>query len=92
MIAGIGIIPSTEFLRSSGISLTSHGFVNVDRHMRVLNAETREPIENVFAGGDIAMYPQMYVVLFVYLLVCLVYLSSSFLAQQCDRKLIWFQS
>lgn len=59
MIAGIGIIPATEFLRGSGISMTSHGFVNVDRHMRVLSANTKEPIGNVFAGGDIAMYPQM---------------------------------
>lgn len=58
VIAGIGIIPATEYLRNSGVSLTSHGFVNVDRHMRVLKADTKQPVPNVFAGGDIAMFPQ----------------------------------
>lgn len=60
MIAGVGVIPSTEFLGDSGISLTSHGFVNVDRYMRCMKKDSdgKDVFENIYAAGDIAMYPQ----------------------------------
>nr|CAB3220717.1 apoptosis-inducing factor 3-like [Phallusia mammillata] len=59
VIAGVGVIPSTEFLKDTGMSLTSHGFVNVDKHLRIVKAGTEgEVFENIFAAGDIAMFPQ----------------------------------
>ena len=57
MVAGVGVIPSTEFLKDSGVSLTKQGFVNVDKHLRVKSTED-QIIPNVFAAGDIVMYPQ----------------------------------
>ena len=55
-MTGVGVVPATEFLKNSKLSMTRHGFVEVDRHMRVLNEE-KEPFNNVYAGGDIAFFP-----------------------------------
>ena len=55
-MTGVGVAPATEFLKNSQLSMTIHGFVEVDRHMRVLNEE-KEPFSNVYAGGDIAFFP-----------------------------------
>lgn len=61
-MAGVGVIPSTELLESSGLSMTKQGFVNVDRYLRAINISNNQPFSNVYAGGDIAMFPQMLVV------------------------------
>ena len=61
MIAGVGVKPATDFLKGSGISMSKHGFVNVDRHMRVLQEDGEKPFSNVYAGGDIAFFPLKYV-------------------------------
>uniref|UniRef100_H2Z8R5 Rieske domain-containing protein n=1 Tax=Ciona savignyi TaxID=51511 RepID=H2Z8R5_CIOSA len=59
VIAGVGMIPATEFLKDNGMSISSHGFLNVDKHMRVLkSSDAGEVFENIFAAGDIAMFPQ----------------------------------
>ncbi|XP_078492604.1 apoptosis-inducing factor 3-like [Ciona intestinalis] len=60
VIAGVGMIPATEFLKDTGIQISSHGFVGVDRHMRALKSSgDGEIFENIYAAGDIAMFPQM---------------------------------
>ena len=71
MVAGIGVNPCTDFLKDSGISLSEHGFINVDQHLRVQEGRTSLPtkrncskqkliafIPDVFAAGDVVMYPQ----------------------------------
>ncbi|KAF5279943.1 hypothetical protein FQR65_LT15125 [Abscondita terminalis] len=49
-ILGIGSTLNTEFLKGSGISMTSYGAVDVNEYL-----QTNVP--NVFAGGDIAFAP-----------------------------------
>ncbi|XP_046442714.1 apoptosis-inducing factor 3-like isoform X2 [Daphnia pulex] len=50
LVAGLGVLPSTEFLRDSEIVLDSRGFVPVDEHMRT-------NCRDVYAVGDIASFP-----------------------------------
>ena len=61
VVAGVGVKPATDFLKDSGISLTKHGFVNVDKHMRVLQEGGQKPLADIYAGGDIAFFPLKYV-------------------------------
>ncbi|XP_074637189.1 apoptosis-inducing factor 3-like isoform X1 [Acropora palmata] len=48
-VQGVGVIPSTDFLKNSGVSLSSRGDVIVDKYMKAR--------EGVFASGDIAHFP-----------------------------------
>ena len=63
LVAGVGVIPSTAFLQketSSTISMTKQGFVNTDKYLRVLDTNNKV-IPDVYAAGDIVMYPQKFV-------------------------------
>lgn len=48
-VQGVGVVPSTDFLKNSGVSLSSRGDVIVDKYMKAR--------EGVFASGDIAHFP-----------------------------------
>lgn len=48
-VQGVGVIPSTDFLKNSGVPLSNHGDVIVDKYMKAC--------EGVFAAGDIAHFP-----------------------------------
>lgn len=50
LVAGLGVLPSTDFLRDSEIILDSRGFVPVDERMRT-------NCSDVYAVGDIASFP-----------------------------------
>jgi len=50
LIAGIGVEPTTNFIRNSGIKLDERGFILVNSHM-----QTSDPF--VYACGDIAVFP-----------------------------------
>ncbi|KAF8150754.1 flavoprotein [Crassisporium funariophilum] len=56
VIMGVGVAPATEFLKGSGIELEKDGGVKVDKYMRV---KSGKDTRNVFAIGDIAVYPQL---------------------------------
>jgi len=49
-VMGIGVVPATEFLKDSGITLTQRGFVTVNKKM-----ETN--VADVYAAGDIVEFP-----------------------------------
>ncbi|XP_071479578.1 apoptosis-inducing factor 3-like [Diadema antillarum] len=49
-ILGVGVTPATDFLRDSGINMTSGGAVVVDKYLK-----TNKP--NIYAAGDIASFP-----------------------------------
>ncbi|RDB26297.1 Apoptosis-inducing factor 1 [Hypsizygus marmoreus] len=55
VIMGVGVAPATEFLKGSGIELEKDGGVKVDEYLRVQSGSDRN---NVYAIGDIAVYPQ----------------------------------
>ncbi|KAJ7333915.1 Apoptosis-inducing factor 3 [Desmophyllum pertusum] len=48
-IQGVGVIPSTDFLKTSGVPLSARGDVVVDKYMKAC--------DGVFAAGDIAHFP-----------------------------------
>lgn len=48
-VQGVGVIPSTDFLKGSGVPLSSRGDVIVDKYMKAC--------DGVFASGDIAHFP-----------------------------------
>ncbi|KAG8799004.1 hypothetical protein FRC16_006094 [Serendipita sp. 398] len=53
IILGVGVAPATEFLKNgSGIQLEKDGGVVVDEYLKVPG------VENVYAIGDIAVFPQ----------------------------------
>lgn len=52
VIMGVGVAPATEFLKGSGIQIEIDGGVRVDEYLRVRN------VPDVYAIGDIAIYPQ----------------------------------
>ena len=52
VIMGVGVRPSTDYLRSSGWELEKDGGVKVDEYLRVIGKD------DVFAAGDIATYQQ----------------------------------
>lgn len=55
VVMGVGVAPATEFLKSSHgfeSALDKSGAVLVDEYLRV------KGLDNVYAIGDIAMYPQ----------------------------------
>lgn len=73
LVAGLGVVPSTDFLKDSEINLDSRGFVPVDKVM--LSNDSKESVlltyvpsliflklmktnvDDVFAAGDIAFFP-----------------------------------
>ncbi|PPQ70061.1 hypothetical protein CVT26_013385 [Gymnopilus dilepis] len=56
VIMGVGVAPATEFLKGSSIEIEKDGGIRVDQHLRV---KTGKDTQNVFAIGDIAIYPQV---------------------------------
>ncbi|KIM40012.1 hypothetical protein M413DRAFT_446902 [Hebeloma cylindrosporum] len=55
IVMGVGVAPATEFLKGSGIELEKDGGIRVDEYLRV---KSGKDTKNVFAIGDIAIYPQ----------------------------------
>ncbi|KIK10084.1 hypothetical protein K443DRAFT_81036 [Laccaria amethystina LaAM-08-1] len=56
VIMGVGVSPSTAFLKDSGLELERDGGIKVDKYLRV----TKGPnVNDVYAIGDIAHYPQV---------------------------------
>lgn len=49
-ILGVGVVPATDFLKESGLNMTSRGFISVNKKM-----ETNMP--GVYAAGDIVEFP-----------------------------------
>ncbi|CAG5129586.1 unnamed protein product [Candidula unifasciata] len=49
-VMGVGVVPATDFLKDSGLNLTSRGFVSVNKRM-----QTNLP--DVYAAGDIVEFP-----------------------------------
>lgn len=50
---GVGVAPATEFLKNSGLPLEKDGGVAVDEFLQVKGKQ------DVFAIGDIAVFPQI---------------------------------
>ncbi|XP_066983971.1 apoptosis-inducing factor 3-like isoform X2 [Macrobrachium rosenbergii] len=50
VVAGVGVVPDTDFLSGSGITLNERGYVEVDGFL-----ETNVP--NIYCGGDIVSFP-----------------------------------
>jgi apoptosis-inducing factor 3 len=62
IILAVGVAPATEYLKDSGIELRQDGGVLVDEYLCVRYKEGLEDEakkENVFAIGDIAVYPDV---------------------------------
>jgi len=55
VIMGVGVAPATEYLKDSGIQLEKDGGIRVDEYLRV---RTGPDTKDVYAVGDIAIYPQ----------------------------------
>ncbi|TEB34751.1 hypothetical protein FA13DRAFT_1729396 [Coprinellus micaceus] len=55
VIMGVGVAPATEFLKGSGIDIERDGGIKVDQYLRV---KSGPDTQNVFAIGDVAIYPQ----------------------------------
>lgn len=49
-IVGIGSVPNTDFLKDSELKLTENGYIEV-------NAFFETSAEDVYAGGDVVVYP-----------------------------------
>ncbi|KAG6909960.1 hypothetical protein DXG01_014229 [Tephrocybe rancida] len=56
VIMGVGVAPATEYIKGSGIELEKDGGIKVDKYLRVQSGPDQE---NVYAVGDIAVYPQI---------------------------------
>jgi len=50
VIMGVGVQPTTDFLKSSNITMNERGFVTVDKRMK-------SSLEDVYVGGDIVEFP-----------------------------------
>merc|ERR1719422_2060498 len=50
-VMGVGVVPATDFLKSSGLPMTDRGFVTVNKKMEVAGAD------GVYACGDIVEFP-----------------------------------
>uniref|UniRef100_A0A3P8WPM6 AIF family member 3 n=1 Tax=Cynoglossus semilaevis TaxID=244447 RepID=A0A3P8WPM6_CYNSE len=49
-VIGAGSVPSTGFLKQSGLHMDSKGFITVNKMMQT-------NVEGVYAGGDVVMFP-----------------------------------
>jgi len=56
VVMGVGVTPATAFLKGSGIKLESDGGIKVDQYLRV---QSGPDTNDVYAIGDIAVYPQI---------------------------------
>ncbi|KAF8896201.1 flavoprotein [Infundibulicybe gibba] len=56
VIMGVGVAPATQFLKGSGINIERDGGIRVDEYLRVRSGPDTK---NVYAIGDIAIYPQV---------------------------------
>ncbi|KAG6854380.1 hypothetical protein C0991_007371 [Blastosporella zonata] len=56
VVMGVGVAPATEFVKGSGIELERDGGIKVDKYLRVQSGPDQE---NVYAVGDIALFPQV---------------------------------
>ncbi|KAF9453451.1 hypothetical protein P691DRAFT_800718 [Macrolepiota fuliginosa MF-IS2] len=56
VIMGVGVKPATDFLKGSGIEIEKDGGIKVDEYLRV---KSGPDTENVFAIGDVAIYPHV---------------------------------
>ncbi|KAG5721933.1 putative flavoprotein C26F1.14C [Termitomyces sp. T112] len=56
IVMGVGVVPTTEYVKGSGIALEKDGGIKVDKYLRVQSGPDQE---NIFAVGDIAVYPQV---------------------------------
>lgn len=52
VIMGVGVGPATGFLKESGFTLEKDGGIKVDEYLKVPG------VQDVFAIGDIAVFPQ----------------------------------
>lgn len=50
VVAGVGVVPVTDFLKESDVKVDERGFVPVDRHLRT-------NVPGVYAAGDIVIFP-----------------------------------
>lgn len=57
VVMGVGVRPATDFLKGSGIEIERDGGVRVDEYLRV---RTGPDTQDVYAVGDIAIYPQIH--------------------------------
>jgi len=57
IVMGVGVRPATDFLKGSGLEIEKDGGIRVDEYLRVRSGPDTE---NVFAVGDIAIYPQIH--------------------------------
>ncbi|KJA26356.1 hypothetical protein HYPSUDRAFT_36661 [Hypholoma sublateritium FD-334 SS-4] len=55
VIMGVGVAPATKFLKDSGLEIEKDGGIKVDKYLRV---KSGKDTKDVFAIGDIAIYPQ----------------------------------
>ncbi|XP_076107886.1 apoptosis-inducing factor 3-like isoform X2 [Mytilus galloprovincialis] len=49
-ILGVGVVPATDFLKDSDITMTNRGFIPVDKNMKT-------NVEGIYAAGDIVEFP-----------------------------------
>ncbi|XP_048247566.1 apoptosis-inducing factor 3-like isoform X1 [Haliotis rufescens] len=49
-VLGIGVVPATDFLKDSGITMTTRGFITVDKSLQTNMAD-------IYAAGDIVEFP-----------------------------------
>ena len=55
VVVGVGVQPNTEWLADSGVLLDDG--VRCDDRCRVLSADDHRPLEQIFAVGDVARFP-----------------------------------
>ncbi|XP_067650688.1 apoptosis-inducing factor 3-like isoform X2 [Haliotis asinina] len=49
-VLGIGVVPATDFLKDSGIAMTTRGFITVNKSLQT-------NVADVYAAGDIVEFP-----------------------------------
>lgn len=49
-ILGVGVVPATDFLKDSDITMTNRGFIPVDKNMKT-------NVDGIYAAGDIVEFP-----------------------------------
>ncbi|RXG50774.1 Apoptosis-inducing factor 3 [Armadillidium vulgare] len=50
VVAGIGVVPATDYLKDTKVNLNKGGYV-------VVNEEMRTNVEDIYSGGDIVSFP-----------------------------------
>lgn len=62
VVMGVGVAPTTAFLKGSGIELEKDGGIKVDEYLRV---KSGKDTKNVFAIGMLCLHPQFIFWLFL---------------------------